>query len=601
MAWGDEDPDAGVSWGNSDPDVSARAKSGVAKRKRSLGENIAGAMANLYRGTGVLDEVQGGMRAVENVVRGRSKLDASSLPNLFGSVGDAFGQGMREQRAQEDQFAAEHPAVANLARGTGLAAAAAIPTGPSANLFAQGSRLGNMARGATAAGLTGAAYTAADRGTASERMQGAGRTARDPLTLGLGAAGGAIAPAASRRPAREVRPEVRTLSEAGVEMTPGQMIGGPARQIEDAATSVPILGPSISAARRRGLESFNRVVLNRALEPLGEELPANVQIGHEATAYVGNRISRGYRDLLPEGGVRADPGFTDDVARLADDIQTLTPANAERLNNIIEQRLASRLGADGRLTGQMYQRVMGEMETEAGRFSRSTDADEQAIGNILQGVRTAVRDAAERQNPRFGERIRQLNAAWANLTRAETAAAAGKDPSGIFTPAQYDSAVKAGSDTVRRRGYARGEALGQDLSSAAKAVLPSTVNDSGTATRGAVSWVLGGGAGIAGGSMGLAGATAGLGAASQAYSPRAIALANRALARRIAGRDRQAALNELRRVAANDPSARRLLREVRARLGMAAGVAGAGAAAPVQAGVVRDGNVYWQDGTIEPE
>lgn len=542
----------------------AREKAAPASRKRPLTGEIAGAMANFNRGLGIGDEMAAGFKTAGNIFSG--KVGLAEAPQ-------DFKRSMASQRQLEDEYAQDRPKAAALARGTGMAATVAVPAGE-ANLFAQGARTVNAVRGATVAGLQGAAYAAADRGTGKERLNAAARAARDPATLALGAVGGSLGPARPRQ-VRPVRPEIRALSAEGVQLTPGQMAGGAVQHIEDAATSLPILGPAISGARRRGVEGFNRAVLNRALRPIGEELPAGIQTGHEAIAHAGDRISAGYRAALPEGGVRADPGFTESVSGLLPDIQTLTPRNSRRLQTIVEERLSSRLGADGRLDGPTYQRVMGELENEAKRFSTSTDADEQAIGNVLGGIRGALRDAATRQNPRFGERIRQLNEAWANITRAETAAAAGKDPAGVFTPAQYDTAVKAGSDTVRRRGYARGEALGQDLSSAAKAVLPNSIADSGTATRGMVGMVLGSGGFAAGGPAGVAATAGGLAVGAQAYSPRAIELANAALARHIARADQQAAMRELEQMARTDPSAQRLYQQVAARLARAAGAVGA--------------------------
>lgn len=557
----------------------AQTKRSAARKpqKRTWVDNVAGLAANYNRGTGVLDELSAAGSVVEGLVTGRHRFGNDKSGNIFANnaamLRDAYNNELAGVRNTEDSFSAAHPNVAALARGSGMASTVAIPTGGSANLFAQGSRAANMARGATLAATQGAAYAAVDRGSARERLGAASRAARDPATLALGAVGGGLASPRARQP-RAVDPNVRALVNEGVELTPGQMMGGAAKHIEDAATSVPILGPAISGARRRGVEGFNRAALNRSLRPIGEELPEGLTAGHEAIAYAGDRISAGYRTALPEGGVRADPGFTEAVSALVPTFDTLTPANAARLQNIIEQRLTSRLGPDGRLTGEVYQRVNSELADEARRFSRSTDADEQAMAQALEGISGALREAAARQNPKFGARIRQLNEAWANITRAETAAAAGKDAAGVFTPAQYDSAVRSGSDTVRRRGYARGEALGQDLSSAGKAVLPSQLGDSGTATRGAVGMVLGGGAGVVGGPVGLATTAGGLALAGRAYSPQAIAAANRALARNIAGRDQAAALAELRQIALNDPSVQELYREVAARLSRAAGVAG---------------------------
>ena len=55
--------------------------------------------------------------------------------------------------------------------------------------------------------------SAADRGTASERLSAATQTATSPLTLGLGATAGALGPAA----AKQVRSDVAALAREGID------------------------------------------------------------------------------------------------------------------------------------------------------------------------------------------------------------------------------------------------------------------------------------------------------------------------------------------------------------------------------------------------
>jgi len=65
---------------------------------------------------------------------------------------------------------------------------------------------------------------------------------------------------------------------------------------------------------------------------------------------------------------------------------------------------------------------------------------------------------------------------------------------GIFTPAQFKTAVRAGDRTMRKGSYAKGSAIMQDLADAGSSVLNSKIPDSGTAGR-----LLGAGAGLGAG------------------------------------------------------------------------------------------------------
>jgi hypothetical protein len=497
-----------------------------------------------------------------------------------------FKAELADQRALEDQFATERPRVAALARGTGMAATAAIPVGGQARLFAEGGRVANAARGATLAGGQAALYAAADRGTASERLSAASRAARDPLTLAVGAAGGALATTPRPKKFKRVDPDVELLAREGVRMTPGQMRGGIGRAAEDAGTSQPILGQAITERRIEGFEDFNRALANRALRQIGEELPENVPAGSAAVKYVGDKLSAGYEAAIPNVVVRADPGYADDVRRVVDGLETITPDSFQRLSDILDQRVTSRIPQNGAIDGALYKKIQSELDWEVARYKGAGDPDQRAIGEAIEGVQKALEGAARRQDPRFAAQIDGLDRGWAELARIESAAAKSVDLSGIATPKQYAQSVKMGDGRVRRRGVARGEALSQDLAGAAVRVLPSQMPDSGTAGRGAWGMVtaapgaaVGALAGGAPGALaGIAGTAATLKGASTFYSPQAIQAANVALAARIGSQGQREALAELADMAARDPAVIQLYREVAARLSAGAGVQGGAAA-----------------------
>lgn len=187
-----------------------------AKPQRNAFGEVAGAMANFNRGTGLLDEVAGFARAKVNqgrdLLTGKLRFDPNDVRGSLDASNKKYLQeGMAQQRATEDRFATDRPKVAGLARGTGMAATALVPAGETANAFAQGSRLGGAVLGAANAGAGGAMYALADRGTAKERLQAAGRASHDPVTLTLGAGLGAVA--ATGKPKAPAKTPAPTLDE----------------------------------------------------------------------------------------------------------------------------------------------------------------------------------------------------------------------------------------------------------------------------------------------------------------------------------------------------------------------------------------------------
>lgn len=218
------------------PEVIDRTMKDYAKRqtkappqrgdRRGAVKESQGFLANLNRGTGVGDELVAFGHTMMGPIVGRTKWTDPFV--------ETYKRELAAVRGAEDDFSTRRPLVAAGARGTGTAATVAIPVGGQANLFAQGTRLENAARGATMAGLQGAAYAAADRGTLEERLQAASDTATNPFVLGLGAVGGVLATPARPKPkAPPSRPQLTDMRKkayadvkaSGQSYTPEQFAG----------------------------------------------------------------------------------------------------------------------------------------------------------------------------------------------------------------------------------------------------------------------------------------------------------------------------------------------------------------------------------------
>lgn len=321
---------------------------------------------------------------------------------------------------------------------------------------------------------------------------------------GIGAASSLVGDRLIRGAAGLARPalnnSLQTLVNAGVRVTPGQAarssgtaLGDVIGAVEDKATSTAFTGDMIASRRRSGVEQFGRATINRALEPIGEALPDG-QSGRRAVAYAGDRLSAAYDAVLPRLSATGDQQFVDDLAGIHQEASSMLPARVDQFNNILDG--LGRFWENGvRLDG----RALKDIETRIGervrRAAMSTDADQRELGDRLGDVLASVRDLAARQNPAEAETLSGINRGWKSLTQVERAAGNSR---GDIAPAGYSQSVKQSSDTARRRGYARGEALNQDLADAASDILPSQTPDSGTAGRWAQQNVLGLGIGAAG-------------------------------------------------------------------------------------------------------
>lgn len=341
-------------------------------------------------------------------------------------------------------------------------------------------------------------------------VQGAAMGALEPVTSGqfgeekiqqtgvgglLGAVGGPIGYGVGRLISPQISPGVRQLAEEGVQLTPGQIIGGGARAAESALTSVPVIGPRVSRAIGESIETFNTAAANRALEPIGQKIVSG-PAGRELIDTVGNIISTRYDDIIS----RATPLAPDQQLGndLASTLRTsLTPEMSSLLQRQINDKLLSRL-ASGQISPSEYQTIVSDIRKLGEDYSASSMASERQLGQAFKDIRKSLQDWFERVNPNLAPDLKKADEAYANFARVRQAAASSGAVEGVFTPAQLSSAVRSGDTSVARGRFARGEALMQDLSDVARGTLPQTLGDSGTAARAAMLTGLAGGAGAVG-------------------------------------------------------------------------------------------------------
>jgi hypothetical protein len=302
-----------------------------------------------------------------------------------------------------------------------------------------------------------------------------------------GLTGGAVT-GLSRVVSPMVNPYVRRLLDAGVTPTPGQIIGGKAEQLEEAAQNLvlPGVSGSITKARNRAVDDFNRAATNEALSPIGEKLSDSTPVGREAVQEAADKVSAAYNRVVPQAGFVADPTFNNNVMSLINGAQSMVPARAQQFNNILRDKVFSKFSPVGGMTGQSYKEADSELGRLASDFRNSADADQRQLGSALLQMQAELRGALSRSNPAVAGELQKANDAYANLLRTQGAAASAGAEDGVFSPAAFASSVRRLDPSLRKVGFAKGTARMQDLADAAKNVLSNRVPNSGSAYRAAV-------------------------------------------------------------------------------------------------------------------
>lgn len=241
--------------------------------------------------------------------------------------------------------------------GTALSGGAAAPAAA-----ASGSRLGLLA--ARALPKNALARTVATN-AAGGAVSGAGIAEDNKLVGALGgaAAGGAIG-GASRALLPKLSKTAKEAIDAGVNLTPGQAVGGLANRVEQLATST-LTGPAIGKARRAANDDYFPVAANRALSLVGKRLDNPSAAPNQIMDELLEKTNDAYGDAARLMNVRGDGAII---------LNTVARRELNQLDKEAVKKIRKAVNA-----------VASELPKPKG------DAMRQAISQLQQGVKPRLR------------------------------------------------------------------------------------------------------------------------------------------------------------------------------------------------------------------
>lgn len=395
-------------------------------------------------------------------------------------VNDA-DKGLAQGSADVAPYSAAHPIATGAGQLTGGAAATA-PLAMVAPELAGAGFLGKVGIGAGVGAASGAL-------TPVENVpQGSSFAGEKAKQIGLGALTGGVATPLVSAIGGAISPAIgaaqNKLLQAGVPLTPGQILGGAAARTEAKLTSVPFLGDMIKNGQQRAVQGFNKATYNQVLAPLGQTYSG--PIGNEGVAAVQKTISGAYDDALSKLTFHADPQFQTEMTQLGNMAQSLPQSQQGQFMSIFKTQVIGKLSPQGTMDGQTLKGVQSEL----GRISRGLTGDpsydNQQLGHAVGQIKELVESALPRSNPADAvQDLSNANAAYANFVRLRTAAGSqgAMNNEGVFTAGQLNNAVRGADKSAGKGATATGNALMQDFSSAGQSVLGSKYPDSGTPGR----------------------------------------------------------------------------------------------------------------------
>lgn len=458
---------------------------------------------------GVQDAVRG---LVQNLMHGISWGADKIAPN------SQFAKDFREGTPQVDQaIAQQEQAYQQNRQANAPSNLSTLVTGKKPELGTDWGRLaGNVVGTAPLAfaapqasgGLLNAAALGATTGAANALLtpvtDANGDFASKKLSqIGTGAATGAVAAPlvslAGKAIAGVGSAAQRKLADAGVTMTPGQILGGGAARTEEKLTSVPVLGDMIKNAQQRSVQSFNKATYDQVLEPLGQKYSGPV--GNEGVATVQKTIGDAYDNALSRMTFKAtDPAFQSDITNLANLAQNLPEPQQRTFANVLKTQVFGKLGPQGSMDGETLKGAQSELSRIARGYAGDASFDNQQLGKAIGEIKNAIDNSLPRYNAAEAvDGLAKANVAWANFVRLRGASSSqgAMNNGGVFTAAQLANAVRSADKSVGKGATATGNALMQDFATAGQNVLGSKYPDSGTAGRSLLGLAAGAAAGHA--------------------------------------------------------------------------------------------------------
>lgn len=416
---------------------------------QKIGAGAGKAVYDTGRGIGQLL----GLESKQDVAQSRTQ-DEALMRTGAGKTGNVLGYGLE---------------------ATGLGILGAPIAGAIAGLTGSG-----LAAKTALGGATGAA-----QGYAAPYASTGEHIANTLVGGGLGAAIPGAGAATSNVMKGLASSDARALMQGGVRLTPGQMIGGAAKTVEDKLTSLPVVGGAIRKGQQRALDDFNLATVQKALEPIGVKLGKTTQAGYDAIQDGREAISKAYDSVLGQMKGRVDSQLTTGIAKtITNHVNTLPDNLSRKLMQTVDEDVLQRLGKGQIVGGKEIKEVISSLGNEIRTAAQSQDPAYRQLGKAYQAVQNDVKSMLKRNNSKaLGEELSNTDAAHARMLRVENAASRVGAQEGKFTPAQLRSAVRAEDASYKKRGFSQGKALMQDWADAGQSSLPSKVPDSGTAGR----------------------------------------------------------------------------------------------------------------------
>lgn len=301
----------------------------------------------------------------------------------------------------------------------------------------------------------------------------------------LGGAGSGAIEGVSRivSPKASVNPMVQALKKQGVEITPGQALGGGIGRAEEKLASIPVIGDKIAARRGEAVTEWNRAMINKAGSAIGFKTD---KTGVDALTELDDAVSAAYKKAIDAApSVQVDEPFVQSLQNIRQMASTQAfPEASQKAVDLNIQRMISGIEQNGKLLPETWKKI----DSELGQTIRK--AKDPQFQDAMRELQRQWRDVAGRSNPDQRQLFKSADEAYSGLERLTKATYRSAGEMGEFTPAQMFGVAK---QSASKTGLRQQNAPFLRESMEAQQILGNKVPNSGTFDRAILPAILAGG------------------------------------------------------------------------------------------------------------
>ena len=284
--------------------------------------------------------------------------------------------------------------------------------------------------------------------------------------------------------------ESLSYTKKGGEVTPGQIVGGEFKSIEDVAEKLPLVGTGIKSAKENVLKNFNQLTFNEFISDLNNALKRQVstegkkigidfkkipetknKLGNEMFSETNRYVNKAYDRILEKLVIKDKKTLQNQVDSILNNYEGQLPIGIRKqLNRLIFNRFNN----NDELIGESLKRAHSQIRTRHRKSGNSTASDAEDLHDMYGDILDLLSDNIAKYNPTTYFQYSALDKIYPKFLSLEKAVISAKNVNYYFSPQQLIKAGISSAKAKSAREIAKGNAPFSALGREAEEVITSS-------------------------------------------------------------------------------------------------------------------------------